>query len=338
MPHNPKCWANHMGVWACEPAWLSQAVAAIRAGTWRPQATAATAGGEVVRWLPPPFVAETATDTGASATWTISGASSVNIDAAARPRGDADLYTVAGNGIAVIPIAGPMMKGRSKFGGVSTVETRRAIRTADRDPDVRGIMLHVDSPGGHAAGTQDLADDVRATGKPIVAHIDDLGASAAYWAISQSDRISVNRGGEVGSIGALAVVSDTSKAADMAGVTVHVVATGEYKGALTPGAPIPDEQLDYVRSRVEHINGLFLRAVESGRGLRGRALSAVSDGRVYGSSDAGGLGLVDAVESFDSALGVLGETLDGMEKSRERRRAMASDIRRAELRSRLRRA
>src|SRR5262245_25294579 len=73
-------------------------------------------------------------------------------------------YEMLADGIAGIRLDGPMTKYDSSFsslfGGVSTVRTRRAVRDAMADPNVKGIMLIFDSPGGTVAGTSDLADDV----------------------------------------------------------------------------------------------------------------------------------------------------------------------------------
>src|SRR5690606_13420747 len=153
------------------------------------------------------------------------------------------------NGIAVINIAGPMMKGGSSFGGASTVRTRRDIRQAVADDAVSGIMLHIDTPGGTVAGAADLAAEVREARrkKPVRAHISDLGASAAYWIASQAESITANETALIGSIGAVAVVQDTSGMAEKAGITVHVLSTGKHKGAFAPGSKVTEEQLAEVQ-------------------------------------------------------------------------------------------
>src|SRR5581483_9650939 len=110
---------------------------------------------------------------------------------------------------------GMLMKGQSSMGGTSTVMARRDIRQAVADQDVAGILLAIDSPGGTVAGTDDLAAEVRQarTSKPVWAAIDDLGASAAYWVASQTQRVTVNSPTAlVGSIGTLQVIRDLSAA------------------------------------------------------------------------------------------------------------------------------
>lgn len=208
------------------------------------------------------------------------------------------------NHVALIPLMGPLTKGLSKFGGSSTMETRRALRHAARNDDVHGMVLHIDSPGGHVAGVQELADDVARLQllKPITAHIDDLGASAAYWVASQTGRITANSTAEIGSIGTMAVLEDTSKRLERLGVAVHVIATGPYKGIGVEGAPVSPEALDYLQRRVQALNAHFLAAVQRGRRLTLDQLDVVSDGKVHLASTARHLGLIDAVQSLEATM------------------------------------
>lgn len=216
------------------------------------------------------------------------------------------------DGIAIISLEGGLMKQWSKYGGTSTTWARAAIRHADRDnDDVRGIMLHIDSPGGTSAGTAELGDEVRNAQKPIHAHIDDLGASAAYWAASQADQISMNRTGFAGSIGTYAVIYDQSKELEMKGIKVHILSTGPFKGSGEPGTEITDEVLAEWQDIVDKHFAHFAAAVRTGRSqLRAKALfNRVSDGRIFDYKNSLDLGLVDRIESFDTAMIRLKESI-----------------------------
>jgi protease-4 len=128
--------------------------------------------------------------------------------------------------VAVISLTGKLMKQQASMGGgTSTVQARRDIRAAASDPDIGAILLRIDSPGGTAAGTKELADEITAakTKKPVWAYVEDMAASAAYWAASQASRIIANETALVGSIGTYGVVQDTSGMAAMEGVKVHVI-------------------------------------------------------------------------------------------------------------------
>jgi len=214
---------------------------------------------------------------------------------------DGNSYPIV-NGVAVISLEGSLMKGWSKYGGTSTTWARAAIRHADHNDDVKSIMLHIDSPGGTSAGTAELGDDIRNTIKTIHAHIDDLGASAAYWAASQADKITMNRTGLSGSIGVYAAVYDTSKAAEMEGVDVHVISTGNHKGAGVDGTPITDEHLAEWQEIVDSHFSHFESAVRSGRNMIKAQFNKVSDGRVFDAVESKALGLIDSISSFDVAM------------------------------------
>lgn len=213
-------------------------------------------------------------------------------------------YLRDGSGVAIIPVEGAMMKEVSKFGGSSTIQIRRGLRAAAADPDVKAILLAIDSPGGTVAGMTELTDAVSAANrqKPVYAQINDLGASAAYWMASQTRSISANKTALVGSIGTVAIVEDSSKAYEMAGVVVHVVSTGDYKGAFADGAPVTEEQLADLQATVDGVNAFFLAGVSQGRGMAIADVKAVADGRLHLADDAQALGLVDHVRSMDATL------------------------------------
>jgi signal peptide peptidase SppA len=261
--HNPKCFANHLGPWLIEPAFFANAVSAVKSGRWPLR---------------------------------VHSESSIENEASYKP------YSVS-NGVAMIGIAGTMMKGDSKFGDtVSTVRLRQAIRAAQVDQAVSAILLVIDSPGGTTAGTAELAADVAASKKPVYAHIDDLGASAAYWVASQAKRVTANATAMVGSIGTVAVVEDTSKAAEMAGVKVHVLSTGEFKGAFVDGTKVTEPQLAHYQSIINELNDHFINGVSTGRKMEKKEVKAVADGRVFVASEAKKVGLIDAVQSLEETV------------------------------------
>ena len=227
-----KCFVSHMGVWAIAPDFLREGLAMIQSGVWK------------------------AGDNSSMATYPICAQSKI-VEV-----GSGGIYAV-NDGLATVAISGPMMKGFSKYGGTSTVALRQAIRAADADPDVKAILAIVDSPGGHVDGTQELYDAVAATSKPFHAHIDDLAASAALWAISPSDSISINRSGHTGSIGVYTAVYDQSKKYEEAGIKTHVISSGGVKGAGVPGSEITDDQLAEIQDKVDGMNFHFIRALSS---------------------------------------------------------------------------
>lgn len=207
-------------------------------------------------------------------------------------------------GVATFDIEGPLMKHISSFDdGTSTVALRRGLRAAVNDERVKSILLRIDSPGGTVAGTADLAADIRsaATQKPVVAFIEDLGASAAYWLAAQASQVLATETSIVGSIGTFAVLYDLSQAAKKAGIEVHVIKAGEFKGAGTPGTEITGEQLEEFQGIVNALNAFFVRDVAKGRGLALNDARELADGRVQVGKDAMSSGLIDGIATADQA-------------------------------------
>ncbi len=224
---------------------------------------------------------------------------------AARERASAAGSATVGDGVALIELRGRMQKQEASLGAsASTVAARRAIRGAVADPEVGAILLVIDSPGGTVAGTKELADDVAAAGqvKPVIALIEDIGASAAYWVASQATQVLAQATAMVGSIGTYGVVQDLSALAAKEGVKVHVIRAGAMKGAGTPGTEITPEQLAAMQREVNTLNEFFLAGVASGRKLSAERVRELATGDVWIGQQAVAAGLIDAVSTYDQAL------------------------------------
>lgn len=232
-----------------------------------------------------------------------------------------DTITRGPNGMAIIPIRGHLMKGRSSFGGSSTIQARRMLRQAAADTTFTGIMMFVESPGGTAAGTLELAEEVKAArgAKPVRAHIQDIGASAAFWVASQADRLTANPTAQVGSIGSIAVVVDSSKQAEQRGLVVHAISTGEFKGAGVPGTEVTEKHLAKFQQEVDDVNQFFLEGVQQGRKLTDVQLRRVSTGELWIAARAQQMQLIDGVESWEAALESFGSTLTPTGGANQRR-------------------
>lgn len=260
---DPSCFARHAGPWLYEPVRFAAAVEAFRRGR-------------------------------------------LALRAASESNERRTLYATTRDGIAVIQISGPMLKGESKFADASnTLMVRRAVRAATADNTVRGIMLLIDSPGGEVAGTEELARDVRnaiAAGKAVRAHIDDFGASAAYWVASQAQHITANHTAQIGSIGVVSVIEDRSGAFEAEGIKVHVVSTGPLKG-MVDGAPVLDEHLEWVREIVGAVGDQFVgEALIKGRSMTPTQAREASTGRTWLAQAARTMGLIDQVADLDTAM------------------------------------
>jgi signal peptide peptidase SppA len=249
--------------------------------------------------------------------------------AAAGARPAEPLYQASADGIAVIDITGPMTKYPTSFqvlfGGTSTLRIREALRAASRDPDVLGIMLRIDSPGGTVAGGAELAEDIRraAARKPLHTYADDLAASAGLLALAQGRKAWASTNAIVGSIGVYMVVEDTSQYYQQHGVKVHVISSAPpIKGAGVDGTEVTPPQLAEWQRQVAELADWFVGEVSQGRRSSREDVQKLATGQVWVGEKARELGLIDGVATFDEALQRLrSEVMNEQEKAAAEARA-----------------
>ncbi len=181
------------------------------------------------------------------------------------------------DGVATVSINGPIIRkpdifARVLMGATDSEEIGAAIQEAASRPDIKAVFLDIDSPGGTVAGTPELAAAVSALDqkKPVYAFSSGLMCSAAYWVASQARAIYATPSAQVGSIGVVQAVVDSSAAIDKAGIKVEVFSVGKYKAMGAPGTALTDDQRELIQSNLAEIAVEFHDAVLS----RGRAIPA----------------------------------------------------------------
>lgn len=217
-----------------------------------------------------------------------------------------------GGMIAVLPLYGVMAQRMNMMtamsGGTSTQMFEAALRDLVNNPQVKAIIIDVDSPGGSVHGTQELANAIYAMRgtKPIVSVVNSLAASAAYWAISQTDEIVATVGADLGHIGVAALLVDRSGEAEQAGVKVMQITAGKYKHEQAVGAdlrPWTDEQVQHAQARVDEAYSMFVTSVARGRGVRANDVrNGYGEGRVVGAQEAMQLGMADRIATLDETI------------------------------------
>lgn len=211
--------------------------------------------------------------------------------------------------IAVLPLYGvlaqhiDMMTAMS--GGTSTDRAGAAIQGALNDPSISAIVLDIDSPGGSVYGVQEMHDLVMGGRgrKPIVAVANSMAASAAYWIASAADEIVVTPGGEVGSIGCLAVHEDISKFEEAMGMKHTLIHHGDNKVLGNSFEALSDQARGELQKRVTQYGHMFEAAVAKGRGVSaGHVRSEFGQGLMFGADDAVKRGMADTMGTLQSVL------------------------------------
>lgn len=209
--------------------------------------------------------------------------------------------------VQVITLQGPMFKRLPRmiklyYGMHDTADVVREIEKANANPEVHSIVLDIDSPGGTVDGTQTLAKAVRESKKPVVAYVDGMAASAAYWVASQAKEIVLaEQNSMVGSVGTIYTHVNLKGFYNALGLNVEeVLATGsEDKRKPSNYRDLDEEDRKNILSIIDPMNARFHAAVKAGR--KNIAADALT-GKMYESAQAIELGMADRVGNLQAAL------------------------------------
>jgi signal peptide peptidase SppA len=227
-----------------------------------------------------------------------------------------DGYSTIQSGVGILELFGPMAKRASGIARACTdmTGTAQAIESFQKlvgDPEVKAIILHIDSPGGAVDGTMDLARVVHAARgtKPIVAFADGLMASAAYWVGSACDSIRLaNATTRIGSIGVVATHVDVSGAEAKEGVKTTEITAGKFKRVLSAYQPLTADGRATLQELVDDIYTLFVQDVSTFRNVPvEQVLERMAEGRVFMGAKALEVGLADGVSSLTELIAELAQ-------------------------------
>lgn len=202
--------------------------------------------------------------------------------------------------IAVIPIAGPLMKEDQFCGPAGMASIGEVIKSADKAPNVDAIILQIDSPGGTVDGTVTLSEIVASTSKPIIAFVDGLMASAALWIGSAADEIIASTKKDViGSVGVICSFADLQPAYEKLGVKFHTIVAEQSKDKNRVWEDL--RKGNYEEYRKEVLNPFaadFIAAIKQNRpGVKDDQLT----GKVFFAENLVGT-LIDSIGNFDYAV------------------------------------
>jgi signal peptide peptidase SppA len=214
--------------------------------------------------------------------------------------GFSDMEIPAGS-VAVIPIRSEILKYDQPCGPRGTQSLLIDVKAADQNPNIKSIVLVIDSPGGQVAGTDLLAEAIKNSTTPVVAYIDGLAASAAYWIISGASKVIASSDlDRIGSIGTMMMVEDLQPALEQMGVKFHEVYATLSVDKNRDFNQVLDGKYDSYRENVlDVINQKFLASIRSNRPS---VDESTLTGRIFFAPQAIELGLIDEIGSFEKAL------------------------------------
>ena len=219
-------------------------------------------------------------------------------------------FSFGGNEVALIRVEGVISsdRGSSGFFGGSSAGAERIIDILEsfrKDKGVKAAVIRINSPGGSAAGSQEIYQEiqkVRRDGKKITVSMGDVAASGGYYIASAADRILADQATMTGSIGVIMHASDMHELYNKIGIRFDTIKTGPYKDIGSNSRSMTPAEKQLLQNLVNDVFEQFIADVSAGRKLPLADVRKIADGRIFTGRQAMKLKLVDRIGSLQDAL------------------------------------
>jgi protease-4 len=176
------------------------------------------------------------------------------------------------------------------------------LETAGGDPDVKAIVLRVDSPGGVVTGAAQIYEAILEIDKPIVVSMAGTAASGGYYISAPADYIFARPDTLTGSIGVISTFINAEEFLDDLGIEATVIASGDNKDFGSFFNDLSPEQEEIWRSITDELYNEFVRVIADGRNMTEAEVRELADGRVYSGRQALANDLVDELGDLEEAI------------------------------------
>jgi protease-4 len=225
--------------------------------------------------------------------------------------------TVGGNKVAVISLSGPIQPESSGFlfGGnvITPQQVRSLVERAKNDINVKAVVFQVESPGGSAAASQEILNELGRLEKPIVVSMGDVVASGGYYISAKADKIVALPATLTGSIGVISEIPNLKGLFDKLGIEMEIFTGGKYKDMFSGLRELTPEEEAIMQEITDQIYDQFVQAVAEGRKLSVDKVRELATGQLYTGVQAKELGLVDELGGLNEAIDLAAD-LAGIEK------------------------
>ncbi|MBI1289960.1 signal peptide peptidase SppA [bacterium] len=232
-----------------------------------------------------------------------------------------------GDRMAILDIEGVLGEGPEY--GANTKVLVRQVNEWTANPNIKGILLRINSPGGAVSATQDLyyaLDEFSKTGRPVVASMGDVAASGGFYTAMAADQVFANEGSLTGSIGVILSFLNFEGLQQKIGVYSHNVKSGKFKDIGSGSRPMTEEEEALLNTMIQDVYDQFLEAVIASRGEKVRGVIAsqlnmpaasvsdeqietyvrgFADGRIFSGRQAYQAQMIDNVGTFQTAFDAL---------------------------------
>jgi protease IV len=210
---------------------------------------------------------------------------------------DEDSFSAFGSKIAVVDLNGVIF---------SPKQIVPQLKKFADDDSVKAIIIHVNSPGGGVAASEEIYREVKRIRdekkKRIVASIETVGASGAYYVASATNKIYADKGSVVGSIGVIAEWVNYGELLRWAKLNAITLKAGEFKDTGSPTREMTPAEREYMQGLIDNMHTQFIQAVADGRHAKEADIRAIANGKVWTGEQANGMKLVDEIADFEGAV------------------------------------
>ncbi len=217
--------------------------------------------------------------------------------------------------VAIIYASGNIVTGSGQPGRVIGSETTaKAIRKARKDPEVKGIILRVDSGGGSALASHIIAEEVRLckegkNKKPVIALMSGVAASGGYYISTWADEIIAEPTTITGSIGVIGMVPNFAKLSNKVGVNWSEVKFGKNATLGSVTREWTEDEKEMFKTFIKDSYDRFVNTVASSRGKSYQEINKIAMGQVWTGNQALENGLIDKIGGYETALASMKEML-----------------------------
>lgn len=209
------------------------------------------------------------------------------------------------NQVAVIVASGEVLNGSQPPGLIGGESTSALLRQARLDDSIKAVVIRVDTPGGSSFAAEQIRNEIealRAAGKPVVASMSSIAASAGYWISMAADEILARESTITGSIGVFLMFPTVQRSLESVGIGTDGVGTTRWAGQFRLDRELSDDARDFLQNFINKGYDDFISMVAVYRDLEKDAVDAVAQGQVWTGTDALEHGLIDSVGDLDAAV------------------------------------
>lgn len=210
----------------------------------------------------------------------------------------------ANNKIAVVYAEGTIVNGTGELNNVGAERFAQILRKIRQDPQIKAVILRINSPGGSASASDIIWREVELTNKqkPVIVSMGNVAASGGYWLATGGKRIFAEADTITGSIGVFGILLNYQEIANNNGLKWDSVQTSPLANIGSPSRPKTPQELAIFQKSVNRVYDLFLERVSQSRKLSKEKVNEIAQGRVWTGRDAQKLGLVDEIGGLEAAI------------------------------------